>query len=196
VAKPVAPRGSARDRVIEAALALFAEHGYRGTSLQMIAAALGVRKAAVYYQFHSKDDIAMAVMQPVFEELERLAALAESVSAPEAQREVVLCGMIEVAVRHRRTTGMFKGDPAIAELIRANADLDGVIERLQALLFGPDPDAHTRVAMSMLTVGIYGAATDPMLDDFSDAELQQTMLTCTQQLARSVNPAVFAQGAQ
>jgi AcrR family transcriptional regulator len=40
----------ARTQVIEAALALFAEHGIDGTSLQMIADAMGVTKAAVYHQ--------------------------------------------------------------------------------------------------------------------------------------------------
>ena len=58
------PRGSARARVIDAALALFADHGVNGTSLQMIADHLGVSKASVYYQFHSKDDIVLAVIRP------------------------------------------------------------------------------------------------------------------------------------
>jgi hypothetical protein len=44
------PNTPAQTRVIEAALALFAEHGISGTSLQMIADAIGVTKAAVYHQ--------------------------------------------------------------------------------------------------------------------------------------------------
>ncbi|MBI3214830.1 MAG: TetR/AcrR family transcriptional regulator [Mycobacterium sp.] len=189
MAKPVAPRGSARDRVIDAALQLFADHGLRGTSLQMIAAKLGVSKAAVYYQFHSKDDIALAVVRPVFDDIARLVTIAEAVSAPEARREVALCGMIELAVRHRRTTAVFQGDPAIGELVSSHADLDAIIERLRALLLGPDPDKTTRIVMSMLSAGIYGAAMDPEMSDFTDAELQHTLLECAQQLVRGFAPA-------
>ena len=47
MAKPVAARGFARERVVVAALELFAAHGIRGTSIQMIAARLGVTKASV-----------------------------------------------------------------------------------------------------------------------------------------------------
>ena len=65
MAKPVAQRGFARERVLEAALHLFAERGVNGTSLQMIADHLGVSKAAIYYQFHTKDDIVLSVGSPV-----------------------------------------------------------------------------------------------------------------------------------
>ena len=55
------PYRAAQMRVLTAALALFAERGISGTSLQMIADAMGVTKAAVYYQFKSKDEIVVAV---------------------------------------------------------------------------------------------------------------------------------------
>lgn len=38
-------------------LDLFADHGVSGTSLQLIAGAMGVMKAAVYHQFKTKDEI-------------------------------------------------------------------------------------------------------------------------------------------
>ena len=46
------PRSPAQARVVTAAAALFAERGVGGTSLQMIADANGVTKAAVYNQFN------------------------------------------------------------------------------------------------------------------------------------------------
>ncbi|WP_156763496.1 TetR/AcrR family transcriptional regulator, partial [Mycobacterium scrofulaceum] len=51
----------ARTRVLDAALDLFATHGVSGTSLQMIADAVGVTKAAVYHQFRTKEQIVIAV---------------------------------------------------------------------------------------------------------------------------------------
>jgi AcrR family transcriptional regulator len=71
---------AAQTRIVDAALALFAEHGISGTSLQMIADAIGVTKAAVYHQYNTKDEIVLAVAQVV------LARLDAAVTAAEAER--------------------------------------------------------------------------------------------------------------
>jgi AcrR family transcriptional regulator len=50
-----------RERILDAALDLFIEQGFDGTSLRQIAEVLGVTKAALYYHFESKDDILLAL---------------------------------------------------------------------------------------------------------------------------------------
>jgi len=182
VAKSVAPRGFARERVLEAALNLFAEHGVNGTSLQMIADRLGVSKAAVYYQFHSKDDIVFAVVEPIFVDMRRVLRIAEAMSSPDARREAAVSGMVELAVRHRRVSAVFHGDPAIDNLVHSRKDLHEVIERLTAILLGPEPDTACRVMMSMLASGIFSSAMDPELADIDDEELHRVLLDCTQRL--------------
>ncbi|MBN3511775.1 TetR/AcrR family transcriptional regulator [Mycolicibacterium nivoides] len=185
MAKAVAPRGFARERVLEAALSLFAEHGVNGTSLQMIADRLGVSKAAVYYQFHSKDEIVLAVIQPVFDDMMRLVRIAEAMSTPEARREAAVSGMVEMAVRHRRVTAVFHGDPVIDGLVHSRDELQDTIERLTGILLGPDPDVADRICMSVLAAGVYGSATDPTLNDVSDEELHRVLLDCAQRLLRA-----------
>lgn len=185
MAKAVAPRGFARERVLEAALSLFAEHGVNGTSLQMIADRLGVSKAAVYYQFHSKDEIVLAVIQPVFDDMVRLVRIAEAMSTPEAQREAAVSGMVEMAVRHRRVTAVFHGDPVIDGLVHSRDELQDTIERLTGILLGPDPDTAGRICMSVLAAGVYGSATDPALNDVTDEELHRVLLDCAQRLLRA-----------
>lgn len=185
MAKAVAPRGFARERVLEAALSLFAEHGVNGTSLQMIADRLGVSKAAVYYQFHSKDEIVLAVIQPVFDDMMRLVRIAEAMSTPEARREAAVSGMVEMAVRHRRVTAVFHGDPVIDGLVHSRDELQDTIERLTGILLGPDPDAADRICMSVLAAGVYGSATDPTLNDVTDEELHRVLLDCAQRLLRA-----------
>lgn len=184
MAKSVSRRGYARERVLEASRDLFANNGVNGTSLQMIADRLGVTKASVYYQFHSKDDIVVAVVQPVFDDIVRLVKIAEAMSSPQAQRETAVSGLVEFSVRHRRLTAAFYGDPAIESLVRSHPDFEDAINSLRTLLTGPDPDTIGRVAASMITAGIYGTATDPRLRDVSDAELHRILLDCTQQLLR------------
>jgi AcrR family transcriptional regulator len=50
-----------KDRILDAAERLFAEHGFDGVSLRTIIAEAGVNLAAVHYHFHSKEALLDAV---------------------------------------------------------------------------------------------------------------------------------------
>ncbi len=65
-----ARRASSRERVIAAAIDLFAEQGFSGTSVDEIAAAAGVAKGTVFYNFGSKDQLFVQMFR---EGLQRLA---------------------------------------------------------------------------------------------------------------------------
>lgn len=49
--------GNTRERIAEAALTLFSEKGYLGTSMSDIAGALGMTKGALYKHYRSKEEI-------------------------------------------------------------------------------------------------------------------------------------------
>jgi len=178
----VGPRGSARTRVIEAALALFAEHGVNGTSLQMIADHLGVSKASVYYQFHSKDDIVLAVIRPVFAELDQLATAIDAEEPGPARQAAAINGFVELAVRHRRVTAVFYRDPAIDTLVNSHEECSAINQRLRRVLGMDSADAETRVTMSLVTSGVYGSAMDPDLQDIPDDELHRILLQSARRL--------------
>ncbi|WP_445167871.1 TetR/AcrR family transcriptional regulator [Mycolicibacterium sp. Dal123E01] len=176
MAKPVAPRGLARDRVLDAALALFAECGVHGTSLKMIADRIGVSKAAVYYQFQSKEDIALEVMRPTLEDLARVIRIADALPDWQAQRAVATSGIVEMAVRHRRLAMALSCDPAMDHLLRAQPEMKAVFDRLNELLVGPEPDSTSRVAAAVFFAGIGMAAADPQLTDVDDDDLRRVLL--------------------
>ena len=180
--KLASPRGVVRERVLHAALELFAEHGVSGTSLQMIADRVGVAKASVYYQFHTKEDIVLTLISPVFDDIARLVKIADAVGSAEARRDVAISGLVELAVRNRSLTTVFFGDPAIDPLVRSHEDFAAAIEGLDTLLVGPAPDEATRVAMSVITAGIYGTAINPQLSDMSDDVLHRLLLETTARL--------------
>ena len=46
-----------KDRITEAALSLFAENGFNGTSVKQIADAVGIRDASLYKHYKSKQGI-------------------------------------------------------------------------------------------------------------------------------------------
>lgn len=63
MARPVGADGrQTRQAILDAALDLFAEKGYFGTSLREIAAVVGVRESALYNYFRSKDALFIALL--------------------------------------------------------------------------------------------------------------------------------------
>lgn len=52
-----APESGGRQRIVAAAVALFAEQGYDATSVNQVVARAGVAKGALYHHFESKDDL-------------------------------------------------------------------------------------------------------------------------------------------
>jgi AcrR family transcriptional regulator len=55
-------RGTARERLLDAAAQVFAERGYRAASVEEIATAAGVTKGAVYWSFKGKEDLFFALI--------------------------------------------------------------------------------------------------------------------------------------
>ena len=59
-----------RDRVLQVAQVLFAERGYRGTSLRDIAKRIGIKAPSLLHHFPSKQLLYLAVLDKMFESLE------------------------------------------------------------------------------------------------------------------------------
>ena len=55
--------GGKRDQLIDAALRLFAHHGFRATGIDTILAEAGVAKMTLYHHFKSKDELIVAALR-------------------------------------------------------------------------------------------------------------------------------------
>ncbi|MBO2446331.1 TetR/AcrR family transcriptional regulator [Actinomadura barringtoniae] len=180
--------GEARRRVLHAALELFARHGVGGTSLQMIANEMGVTKAAVYHQFHTKDDIVRALITPALDRLTQLTDLAERKRTRTARAEAVLSGIVDLVVANRDLTGLLQSDPAILDMLRGTPEMQAIERRVFHLLAGPDPEPEMLVAAVMASGALMAAATGQRLDGFDDESLRRHLMANARRLLRLRNP--------
>ncbi|HEV7650342.1 MAG TPA: TetR family transcriptional regulator [Actinophytocola sp.] len=174
------PRLSAPDtrtRLLETALELFTRHGVEGTSLQMIADALGVTKAAVYYHFKTKDEITEAVAEPALRRLGAIVREAGELRRRGAQIDRVLAGIVDMVIEHRALAAVFSSDPGVARALeRTLHGEENVKDCLTELLVGPDRDPASAVAAHVALTGIALAGGSPALADLPDDELRRHLL--------------------
>jgi AcrR family transcriptional regulator len=170
------PYTAAQARVVTAALDLFARHGVGGTSLGMIAEALGVTKAAVYYQYRTKDEIVIAAAEANLAKLEHILDAAEAQAGRPDGVDLLLVQLVDLAVEQRRMVNIIQGDPVMIRLIAEHEPFRKLMGRLHRLLVGDDPGADLRVPAAMLTAAIGSAATHPLVADLDDDTLRAKLL--------------------
>ncbi|HET8617700.1 MAG TPA: helix-turn-helix domain-containing protein [Acidimicrobiales bacterium] len=170
------PYTAAQARVVTAALDLFARHGVGGTSLGMIAEALGVTKAAVYYQYRTKDEIVIAAAEANLAKLEHILDAAEAQAGRPEGVDLLLVQLVDLAVEQRRMVNIIQGDPVMIRLIAEHEPFRTLMGRLHRLLVGDDPGADLRVPAAMLTAAIGSAATHPLVADLDDDTLRAKLL--------------------
>jgi AcrR family transcriptional regulator len=143
-----------RQRFIDAAIRLFARHSFAGTSLQMIADEVGVTKSAVHHHFRTREELLTAVVEPLAEELRAAIAAAETQRARRTRAERMLTGFVDVVIRNRVLVPVLVGDPGAIEILRSNADMSDLGERLLKLLAGVDPGVGGWIKADLTVSGI------------------------------------------
>ena len=104
-----------RDRILDAAMAVFRRHGFRRSSIEQAAEAAGLTRQALYHHFKSRE----ALFRAVIERLHEDALAAEIAAANAAEKaggslaDILVAG---VTARLRRFIASFDGSPHIEEL--------------------------------------------------------------------------------
>ena len=177
--RPKAARGQGRDRVVAAAIELFSERGVSGTSLQMIADRLGIGKAAVYYQFKTKEGIIEAVLAPAFEQMRSIIADGEGSDSPQ---EVAIVGLSGLVIAQREVVAALSQDPEVRRFLETHNEASGLLLQLGAMLLGPEPAPRRRVAVSLFGGGLASVGIDPALADIDDEALRSELISLGQLL--------------
>jgi AcrR family transcriptional regulator len=144
-----------RSLIQQTALALFIEKGFAATSLQQIADRVGVTKAALYYYFPSKADLARSIFLPWKEDLDRF--LDEAEAATDATPRQLIGDAFDVLVRHRETFLAMMTDGSILTHVDLVAWTTEWAERLQRLFVGPNATVYQRTRVAIAFGGLNDA---------------------------------------
>jgi AcrR family transcriptional regulator len=163
-------------RIALAAIELFAAHGVSGTSLQMIADAIGVTKAAVYHQFKTKEAIVVAAVEVELGQLEGALDAAEAPDHDGDALSALLARVIELAVERRRVVSTLQHDPVIVRLLAEQEPFQRYMSRLLNAMLRGATDATSRVRVAMVASAIGAAVTHPLVADLDDDTLRTELL--------------------
>ncbi len=96
-------RGTSREQLLDAAARVFAERGYRGASVEAIAAAAGVTKGALYWNFESKSDLFFSLLEERVDQRVRLLVdAAEAIAGEDAVTPLVSREISSIADEQRQ----------------------------------------------------------------------------------------------
>jgi AcrR family transcriptional regulator len=159
-----------KDKILDAAEGIFADHGYGGASLRAIITAAAVNLAAVHYHFGSKEKLLTEVIRrraaPVNEERLRLLDECERAAGdgpPDLERvlEAFLAPAARMAARHPlmvRLLGRLYLDHMLGGIVRE--EFSDVVERFGAALRRALPELPEGELLSraFLAIGVVGQA--------------------------------------
>jgi AcrR family transcriptional regulator len=176
------PRPDTRARILDAALDVFSEHGFEGSSLQQIADRLDLTKAALYYHFRSKDELLQALIEPVIADLNGiLDAHADTRDSP-ARRRQFMEDYLDYLLRQRRLIAYISRDLATLAHPAISSGNQDRRARIEGMLGGADLDFNDRVRVAMAFGGVQ--AVTAQYPDADEAQLREALLDATTALLR------------
>ena len=96
---------STKEKILEAALSLFAENGYDGTSVEQIANIVGIKAPSLYKHFKGKEDILNALIDSAEARYEEMFGPEKNIGKIPKDREefikVTMERISEVTTRHQ-----------------------------------------------------------------------------------------------
>jgi AcrR family transcriptional regulator len=147
--------GERRKQLFEVALRLFAERGYRATTMDDVAEAAGVTKPLVYQHFSSKRALYLELVDSVAQEL--LDAVGRATAAADGPRQQVELGFaayFELVVTHENAFRLLYGrndaeDPELGQALRRVED--AIAEAIEPLIAaGLDTDHRRFLAYAVV----------------------------------------------
>lgn len=144
---PTVAQTPTRERILDAALAAWGTRGYEGTSLDALAADLGITKQSILYWFSSKESLLEALIVRSGAELARaMQAALEGAGDGWAKVEAVVRSVFRLAARRPELLGLVRevsrlGPPAAT---RMTLELQPLVRRASEFLEAEMDAGHMR----------------------------------------------------
>ena len=105
--------GSRRDELLGIAARLFAERGFKNTTVRDIADAAGILSGSLYHHFDSKESMVDELLDTFQTELwEQYDAITDSALSPRAKLEAVVRASFDAIDHHHSEVAIFQNDAA------------------------------------------------------------------------------------
>jgi AcrR family transcriptional regulator len=149
------------DEIVDRAAALFARHGFRETSIQRIADAVGYSKTGLLHRFPTKEALQDAVMQRFAAEIRNIAADVHEEPAGPARDRAVVEAIARLALRRPGFIALILSAFSAGEHLDADGDAPfkhiahGLFE---AFAVDPDCDRFVRVAGALGALAVTSLA--------------------------------------
>ena len=125
--------------ILEAGERIFAQHGFRGATMQMIADQAGLPKANLHYYFDSKEKLYRCVVEKIFEIWLQAASSFENSDEPKEELKLYIYEKMQISRRHPYGSKVWanevmQGAPIIQDFLETQLRswTDGRIESIQA----------------------------------------------------------------
>jgi AcrR family transcriptional regulator len=161
-------REESRERLLESALALFAEHGYAATPIRRIAEHAGVSQGLMYNYFAGKEQLLLAIFERGMSDVQTSLARAQAGATPRERLASLIRESVRIVREHEHFWRLSYGlrfQPRVAEgLGDAVVGWSAAIRRQLEELLGAArmPDAATQARILFATID--GVAQHYVLD--------------------------------
>jgi TetR/AcrR family transcriptional regulator, cholesterol catabolism regulator len=156
-----ARRQAVRDQVLRTAADLFRERGYRATTVDHIAARLGMSKASLYTHFRAKEEMLAAISRQTIERFTReLGVVLHSDLSPEDKLRRVVRDHVRMVIDNRSFLTVFFSEEAnlparLARALAAQKDrYDKAVESV--ILEGVERGVFRDVPSRLVVFGLLG----------------------------------------
>lgn len=176
--------GDTRSRIQEVALDLFTEQGYEQTSLREIAERLGVTKAALYYHFKSKEEIAASFLDDRVTHINELIEWARQQPTGPQTRQRVLSRYVDELHddRHPRVMRFFEQNQPALKGIAAGRLLRERMMALVRVLSEPDPSPADELRTGLALFALHTAWLGVMRHELTDEQRRKVALEVAYEL--------------
>jgi AcrR family transcriptional regulator len=159
-------REDRRIQIIERALGLFREKGYRGTTTAEIAEAANISEVTLFRYFKSKQEIFLAGVAPILQTTLAEVEIVPGKSAPEVRLQALLLNRITFLPEHLETIRPILNEASVLQSM-GQTEFTQEIRRLIGSILGASgipeerSDEAVRMIMGTLLSYLYLPETDP-----------------------------------